>query len=116
MIPTPTPRAAGASRGASRRVGPSIALTAGPARSGWFTQTGQVLRRWLIGSWRQAWGPVMSLIQPVIWIVLFGFVGTQLAWTLRPFFGDPGKPFELFRNIEGTFYSDILNTLGSLLG
>ena len=51
-----------------------------------------------------------------IWILLFGFVGTQLAWTLRPFFGDPGQPFELFRDISGTFYSDILNTLGSLLG
>src|SRR5215217_9019588 len=24
-----------------------------------------------------------------IWILLFGFVGTQLAWTLRPFFGSP---------------------------
>ena len=33
-----------------------------------------------------------------IWILLFGFVGTQLAWTLRPFFGDPGRPFALFRN------------------
>jgi hypothetical protein len=51
-----------------------------------------------------------------IWILLFGFVGTQLAWTLRPFFGSPGQPFELFRNIEGTFYSDIFQTLGSLLG
>ena len=56
----------------------------------------------------------MSLLY--IWIVLFGFVGTQLAWTLRPFFGTPGKPFELFRDIEGTFYSDILGTLASLLG
>jgi hypothetical protein len=51
-----------------------------------------------------------------IWILLFGFVGTQLAWTLRPFFGSPGKPFELFRDIDGTFYSDIFSTLGSLLG
>jgi hypothetical protein len=51
-----------------------------------------------------------------IWILLFGFVGTQLAWTLRPFFGSPGQPFELFRDIEGTFYSNILQTLGSLLG
>jgi hypothetical protein len=51
-----------------------------------------------------------------IWILLFGFVGTQLAWTLRPFFGSPDQPFELFRNIEGTFYSDIFQTLGSLLG
>jgi hypothetical protein len=51
-----------------------------------------------------------------IWIVLFGFVGTQLAWTLRPFFGDPGAPFALFRHISGTFYSDIFSTIGRLLG
>jgi hypothetical protein len=51
-----------------------------------------------------------------IWIVLFGFVGTQLAWTLRPFFGSPGEPFALFRDIDGTFYGNILSTLGSLLG
>jgi len=54
----------------------------------------------------------MSLLY--IWIVLFGFVGTQLAWTLRPFFGSPGKPFELFRDIDGTFYGDILQTLVNL--
>jgi hypothetical protein len=57
-----------------------------------------------------------SMLLLYIWIMLFGFVGTQLAWTLRPFFGSPGRPFELFRDIDGTFYSDILSTLGSLLG
>ena len=57
-----------------------------------------------------------SMVLLYIWIILFGFVGTQLAWTLRPFFGDPGQPFELFRDINGTFYGDILSTLGSLLG
>ncbi len=51
-----------------------------------------------------------------IWIALFGFVGTQLAWTLRPFFGSPDEPFEVFRNIEGTFYADIFRTIGHLLG
>ena len=51
-----------------------------------------------------------------IWILLFGFVGTQLAWTLRPFFGDPDSPFALFREISGTFYSDILQTIGTLVG
>jgi hypothetical protein len=50
-----------------------------------------------------------------IWILLFGFVGTQLAWTLRPFFGDPDRPFALFRKIEGTFYMDIIRTIGHLL-
>lgn len=51
-----------------------------------------------------------------VWILLFGFVGTQLAWTLRPFFGSPDEPFEIFRNIEGTFYSDVLRTIWQLLG
>ena len=51
-----------------------------------------------------------------IWILLFGFVGTQLAWTLRPFFGNPDKPFEPFRHLEGTFYADIFRTIGHLFG
>jgi hypothetical protein len=49
-----------------------------------------------------------------VWILLFGFVGTQLAWTLRPFFGSPGMPFGLYRPIEGNFYAEILRTLGNL--
>jgi hypothetical protein len=51
-----------------------------------------------------------------IWIALFGFVGTQLAWTLRPFFGSPTEKFEVFRNIDGTFYEDIFRTIGHLVG
>jgi hypothetical protein len=57
-----------------------------------------------------------SMILVYVWIVLFGLVGTQLAWTLRPFFGDPDAPFALFREISGTFYSDILQTIGALFG
>jgi hypothetical protein len=50
-----------------------------------------------------------------IWILLFGFVGTQLAWTLRPFFGSPDEPFQIFRSsISGTFYADIFRTIGNL--
>lgn len=46
-----------------------------------------------------------------IWIILYGFVGTQLGWTLRPFFGDPGADFALFRQIEGNFYVNIVQSL-----
>jgi hypothetical protein len=53
----------------------------------------------------------MSLLN--LWVVLYGFVGTQLAWTLRPFFGDPDKAFEIFRNIEGNFYVNILHSIAS---
>lgn len=69
----------------------SLALavtTAAPSRAGWFTQAGQVLRRWLIATLRQVWGPVMSLIQPVIWIVLFGQVFHSLG--ALPQFGGAG--------------------------
>ena len=51
----------------------------------------------------------MSLLY--LWVVLYGFVGTQLAWTLRPFFGDPGAPFEIFRRIESNFYVNIIHSL-----
>nr|BFE64851.1 hypothetical protein GCM10020063_093770 [Dactylosporangium thailandense] len=49
-----------------------------------------------------------------VWILLFGFVGTQLAWTLRPFFGSPDEPFQIFRQIEGNFYVEIVRAVGRL--
>ncbi|WP_316432282.1 hypothetical protein [Leptolyngbya sp. NK1-12] len=50
------------------------------------------------------------------WLVLYALVGSQLGWTLRPFFGAPGEPFQLFRNIEGNFYSQVFRSLFTLLG
>lgn len=50
------------------------------------------------------------------WLILYAFVGTQLAWTLRPFFGSPGAPFELFRQMQGNFYLDIVKAIGEILG
>ncbi|MBN9140119.1 MAG: ABC transporter permease [Micrococcales bacterium] len=58
------------------------------ARASWAGQTGQVFRRWIVGTWRQVWGPAMSLLQPVIWIVLFGQVYSALGEL--PAFGDGG--------------------------
>jgi hypothetical protein len=49
-----------------------------------------------------------------VWILLFGFVGTQLAWTLRPFLGAPDEPFQIFRKIEGNFYVEIVRAIGRL--
>ena len=50
------------------------------------------------------------------WLFLYAFVGSQLGWTLRPFFGTPGKEFELFREMGGNFYFDIVNAILSVLG
>jgi hypothetical protein len=57
--------------------------------------------------------PSMTLLY--VWILLFGFVGTQLAWTLRPFFGSPGMKFSLYRDIDGNFYAEIFRTIGHFL-
>lgn len=51
-----------------------------------------------------------------IWVLLYGFVGSQMAWTLRPFLGDPTKEFILFIQLGGNIYADIARTLAALLG
>jgi hypothetical protein len=56
----------------------------------------------------------MSILR--FWLILYAFVGTQLAWTLRPFFGSPNSPFELFRQMQGNFYLDILRAFGEIFG
>jgi len=50
-----------------------------------------------------------------VWMLIYMFVGTQLAWTLRPFVG-VSKSFALFRHLEGDFYSAMLAVLQRLLG
>lgn len=52
----------------------------------------------------------------VLWIVLFGLVGMQMAWVLRPFIGAPDTPFALFRPTESNAFAAVLRTLGRLLG
>ncbi len=52
----------------------------------------------------------------LFWVLIYAFVGTQMAWALRPFVGAPGQPFELIRESEGTFYSGVYYLLRRLLG
>lgn len=50
------------------------------------------------------------------WVVIMAFVGIQLAWNLRPFMGDAGKPFKLFRHYEGNFYTALIYSFEQLAG
>lgn len=52
----------------------------------------------------------------IIWMFVYAFVGSQMAWTIRPFIGAPGVPFELFRQLGGSFYSNVFWSLGEILG
>jgi hypothetical protein len=52
----------------------------------------------------------------LLWLLLYAFVGSQLGWTIRPIFGEPGQPFMLFSAERGTIYMDLARALGELLG
>ena len=51
-----------------------------------------------------------------LWVLIYGFVGSQMAWTLRPFIGAPSMKFELFRQLGGNFYANVLVSIGEILG
>jgi hypothetical protein len=48
------------------------------------------------------------------WVVIFGLVGAQMGWILRPFIGDPGAPFEWFRQRQSNFFEAVFRTLWGL--
>jgi hypothetical protein len=51
----------------------------------------------------------------VCWMVVYGFVGMQMSWLLRPFIGHPERAFALFRPKESNFFESIWHSFGSLL-
>jgi hypothetical protein len=45
------------------------------------------------------------------WLVLYMFVGTQLAWVMRPFVGSPGVKYTIFRPVDDNFYENVYESL-----
>jgi len=76
---------------------------------------GQGMR--IVSQGNRGGGAVRFTLVGWAWILLYAFVGSQLAWTLRPFIGAPGMTeFELFRQLGGSFYTNVLASLGEILG
>ena len=48
------------------------------------------------------------------WIVVFGWVGAQMGWVLRPFIGDPEAEFQWFRQRESNFFEAVAGAIESL--
>jgi hypothetical protein len=46
-----------------------------------------------------------------LWILLYGFVGTQMTWRLSPFIGKPSDPFYIVRPSRDNFYMDVVHAL-----
>ncbi len=50
-----------------------------------------------------------------IWTLVFGLVGAQMSWVLRPFIGSPYLPFEWFRDRQSNFFMAVIEALQHLL-
>ncbi len=48
------------------------------------------------------------------WVVLFGLVGAQMGWVLRPFIGDPSRPFTWLRGRESNFFEAVWHAFRNL--
>jgi hypothetical protein len=44
------------------------------------------------------------------WVIIFGLVGAQMGWVLRPFLGAPGAPFQWLRMRESNFFESVFRT------
>jgi len=49
-----------------------------------------------------------------VWVLIFGLVGAQMSWILRPFVGDPNTPFNWFRARESSFFAAVFGALQNL--
>ncbi len=50
-----------------------------------------------------------------IWVIVFGLVGAQMAWVLRPFIGAPDQPFVLFRGRQSNFFEAVWHQIVDML-
>ena len=48
------------------------------------------------------------------WVLLFGLVGAQMGWVLRPFIGEPHSPFVWLRGRESNFFQGVMQALSSV--
>lgn len=49
-----------------------------------------------------------------IWVIIYGLVGSQMGWILRPFIGNPAMPFSWFRPRSGSFFQAVFDHLRML--
>ena len=52
-----------------------------------------------------------------LWITIYGFVGIQMGWTLRPFIGHPDSPTQFFRDEAwGNAYLELYRIITHVFG
>lgn len=51
-----------------------------------------------------------------VWCFVYGVVGAQMGWLLRPFIGSPDLPFAFLRERDGSIFEGILRSIAELFG
>ena len=51
-----------------------------------------------------------------IWVIVFGLVGAQMGWVLRPFLGNPDQEFTWFRARESNFFEALAQAIMGMFG
>jgi hypothetical protein len=62
----------------------------------------------------QALGTARGIFQ--IWVIIYGLVGAQMGWLLRPFIGSPNMDFQWFRPRSGNFFQAVFQHIQNLFG
>jgi hypothetical protein len=65
------------------------------------------------GALQRAEGHILGRnVKPVFycWVVVFGLVGAQMSWVLRPFIGHPDLEFQWFRQRQSHFFEAVWQT------
>ncbi len=50
-----------------------------------------------------------------VWLLIYGLVGAQMGWVLRPFIGSPNLPFTWLRPRGGNFFQAVFHQIQALL-
>ena len=50
-----------------------------------------------------------------IWVIIYGLVGAQMGWLLRPFIGSPDLPFAWYRERGGNFFEAVFSQIEKLI-
>lgn len=61
-------------------------------------------------------GPAGTNRVVYVWTAVFGLVGAQMGWVLRPCVGSPHLPFAWFRPRESSFAEAVLRSVRQLAG
>ena len=51
-----------------------------------------------------------------VWVVIYGLVGAQMGWILRPFIGSPNEAFAFLRPRDGNFFLSIGQSIRGVFG